>query len=118
MPFSNSYVMGYSQQTSQRIRRHPSLRPHQQHGKEIISTFLPFPNLSVLFFYKSLNFFFEPGSVNVISNDWKVQEATSKRYFEGMVIDEFVDIEGGVNIKGVHIINFSVDRRIRRELRE
>jgi hypothetical protein len=42
----------------------------------------------------------------------------SKGYFEGMMIDEFVDIEGGVDVKSIHVINFAVDRRIRWEPRE
>lgn len=42
----------------------------------------------------------------------------SKGYFEGMMINEFVDIEGGVDIKNIHIFNFMIDGCIRWELRE
>ena len=35
-----------------------------------------------------------------------------------MVIDEFVYIEGSVDIESIHVIDLAVDRCIRRELRE
>ena len=39
-------------------------------------------------------------------------EDTSESYFEGVRIDKFVHIEGGVNIKSVHVVNLPVDRCI------
>lgn len=42
----------------------------------------------------------------------------SKCDFEGVMINEFVDIEAGVNVEDIHIVDLPVDRHIRRELRE
>ena len=42
----------------------------------------------------------------------------SKGYFKGVMINEFVDIEGRVDVKNIHIINFAVDGGIQWELRE
>ena len=40
---------------------------------------------------------------------------TSEGYFERVMINEFVDREGGVEIEGVHIVDLPVDRGIRWE---
>lgn len=37
---------------------------------------------------------------------------TSEGYFERVMISEFVDREGGVEIKGVHIVDLLVERGI------
>ena len=40
---------------------------------------------------------------------------TSKSYLECVMIDKFVDIEGGVDVENIHIVDFPIYRRIRQE---
>ena len=80
---------------------------HQQHCILLISTFLLFYLILVLFVTEGPESFF-PTYIDGASSE----RSTSVCYFKRVMIDILVDIEGLIDIQNVHVINFPVDRRI------
>ena len=68
--------------------------------------FFTFLNLSVIYSQAKNQAFFQ------LILAARGNGSTSKCYFKGVVIDKFVDIEGGEKVKNVCVIDLPVDRRI------
>ena len=91
-----------------RSQKH-TLLPHQQHCNELILTYFLFSTYSHLFSLHSRpeepKFFFQLILMTLVA-----KEGTSKGYFERVMINKFVDIEGGIEVKDVRVVDFPIDR--------
>jgi hypothetical protein len=86
---------------------------HQQHCNEIILTYLLFATYPRFFRDQTEVFFF-----NLYCDMSSERSDTLKGYFKRVMVNILVDIERGVNVQNIRVVDLPVDWRIRWELRK